>query len=150
MLNGGVSHFVPKCPVLSPFVLFCPSWGPERGQQRTNGDKTGHFGTKWETPPLSIYPHLALLNFPSFLVFCRRLSFNFHFSYICVFLVLSCVFWSPSMFLSFNKTSLKTPIFGQVGGCNKFFSITCDLQTVKSYRSFGPIFGQNLVDIQKH
>ena len=28
---------------------------------RTNGDKTGHFGTNWETPPFRIHPHLALL-----------------------------------------------------------------------------------------
>ena len=61
MLNGGVSQFVPKCPVLSPFVLFCPDLSPFRGprRKRTNGDKTGHFGTNWETPPFSIYPHLA-------------------------------------------------------------------------------------------
>ena len=64
MLNGGVSQFVPKCPVLSPFVLFCPDLSPFRpqdGQKRTNEDKTGHLGTNWETPPFSIYPHLALL-----------------------------------------------------------------------------------------
>ena len=57
-LNGGVSQFVPKCPVLSPFVLFCPDLSPFRAPRRTNGDKTGHFGTNWETPPFSIYPHL--------------------------------------------------------------------------------------------
>ena len=65
MLNGGVSQYVPKCPVLSPFVLFCPDLSPfrapRRKKKRTNGDKTGHFGTNWETPPFSIYPHLALL-----------------------------------------------------------------------------------------
>ena len=61
MLNGGASQFVPKCPLLSRFV---PVPGPkgQGGQKRTNGDKTGHFGTNWETPPFSIYPHLALLN----------------------------------------------------------------------------------------
>ena len=57
-----LSRNVPFCPRLSSFV---PIWGPEsvtnRGQKRTNGDKTGHFGTNWETPPFSIYPHLALL-----------------------------------------------------------------------------------------
>ena len=58
---GGVSQFVPTCPVLSPFVLFCPRSGPQEGRKRTNGDKTGHFGTNWETPPFSSYPHLALL-----------------------------------------------------------------------------------------
>ena len=46
MLNGGVSQFVPKCPVLSLFVLFCPSWGPERGQIGTKEDKRGQNGTK--------------------------------------------------------------------------------------------------------
>ena len=65
MLNGGVG-FVPKCPVLSPFVLFCPDLSPfwaQEGQKRTNGDKTGHFGTNGGTPPFSIYPHLAPLKF---------------------------------------------------------------------------------------
>ena len=68
MLNGGVSQFVPKCFVLSPFVLFCPDlspFRPQEGQKRTNGDKTGHFGTNWETPPFSIYPHLAPLKIRS-------------------------------------------------------------------------------------
>ena len=63
-LGGGVSPFVPKCPVLSPFVLFCPLLSPFRAPRRTkedNGDKTGHFRTHGETPPFSIYPHLALL-----------------------------------------------------------------------------------------
>ena len=45
---------------LSSFVPICPRSGPQK--KRTNGDKTGHFGTNWETPPFSIYPHLALLN----------------------------------------------------------------------------------------
>ena len=53
---------VPFCPRLSSFVPICPRSGPQEGQKRTNGDKTGHFGTNWETPPFSIYPHLALLN----------------------------------------------------------------------------------------
>ena len=57
----------PTCPEMSrfvPFVLFCPSWGQngdKSGQKRINGDKTGHLGTNWETPPFSIHPHLALL-----------------------------------------------------------------------------------------
>ena len=42
---GRFSKFVPKCPVLSPFVLFCPFWGPERGQIGTNEDKRGQNGT---------------------------------------------------------------------------------------------------------
>ena len=50
-----MSRFVPVCPLLSPFRA-------QKGQKRTNGDKTGHFGTNLETPPFSIYPHLALLN----------------------------------------------------------------------------------------
>ena len=60
MLNGGVSQFVPKCPVLSPFVLFCPSRGPERGQIGTKEDKRGQNGTfrdKLGNAPFSIYPH---------------------------------------------------------------------------------------------
>ena len=53
MLNGGISQFVPKCPVLSPFVLFRLFWGPEQGdlwqksntkrdQDRTLWDKLGN------------------------------------------------------------------------------------------------------------
>ena len=53
---------VPFCPRLSSFVLLGAPHGDKSGQKRTNGDKTGHFGTNWETPPFSIYPHLALLN----------------------------------------------------------------------------------------
>ena len=49
MLNGGISQFVPTCPVLSPFVPFFVLLGARNGdksgQKRTNGDKTGHFGT---------------------------------------------------------------------------------------------------------
>ena len=54
-----MSRFVPVCPLLSRFV---PRSGPQEGQKRTNGDKTGHFGTSWETPPFSIYPHLSEVN----------------------------------------------------------------------------------------
>ena len=53
----------PSCPVLSPFVPICPSWG---GQTGTNRDKRGQNGTfrdKLVNAPISIYPHLALLNF---------------------------------------------------------------------------------------
>ena len=57
-----LSRNVPFCPRLSSFVPICPRSGPQEGQKRTNGDKTGHFGTNWERPPFSIYPHLALLN----------------------------------------------------------------------------------------
>ena len=56
-----LSRNVPFCPRLSSFVPICPRSGPQEGQKRTNGDKTGHFGTNWETPPFSIYPHLAPL-----------------------------------------------------------------------------------------
>ena len=58
-----LSRNVPFCPRLSSFVPICPCSGPQEGQKRTNGVKTGHFGTNWETPPFSIYPHLALLKF---------------------------------------------------------------------------------------
>ena len=57
-----LSRNVPFCPRLSSFVLLGARNGDKSGQKRTNGDKTGHFGTDWETPPCSIYPHLALLN----------------------------------------------------------------------------------------
>ena len=59
MLNGGVSQFAPKCPVLSRFVLFCPSWGPgtvtkedKRGQNGTFRDKLGN-APIWHLPPFS-------------------------------------------------------------------------------------------------
>ena len=57
-----LSRNVPFCPRLSSFVLLGAQNGDKSGQKRTNGDKTGHFGTNWETPPFSIYPHLALFN----------------------------------------------------------------------------------------
>ena len=57
----------PICPEMSRFVPVCPlcpsGTGDKSGQKRTNGDKTGHFGTNWETPPFSIYPHLAPVKF---------------------------------------------------------------------------------------
>ena len=56
-----LSRNVPFCPRLSSFVLLGAQNGDKSGQKRTNEDKTGHFGTNWETPPFSIYPHLALL-----------------------------------------------------------------------------------------
>ena len=57
----------PNCPETSRFVavvlvvLFGARNGDKSGQKRTNGDKTGRFGTIWETPPFRIHPHLALL-----------------------------------------------------------------------------------------
>ena len=57
-----LSRDVPFCPCLSSFVLLGARNEDKSGQKRTNGDKTGHFGTNGETPPFSIYPHLALLN----------------------------------------------------------------------------------------
>ena len=62
ILNGGVSQFVPTCPVLSPFVLFCPDLSPLGAPRRTKEDKwgkTGHFGTNWEKPPFSIHPRTS-------------------------------------------------------------------------------------------
>ena len=56
-----LSRNLPFCPRLSSFVLLGARNRDKSGQKRTNGDKTGHFGTNWETPPFSIYPHLALL-----------------------------------------------------------------------------------------
>ena len=65
MLNGGVSQFVPTCPVLSPLVLFCPFLGPGAG---TNRDKRGQTGTKrhmsgqiGKSPHLASTPLLAIL-----------------------------------------------------------------------------------------
>ena len=57
-----LSRNVPFYPRLSSIVLLGARNGDKSGQKRTNRDKTGHFGTNWETPPFSIYPHLALLN----------------------------------------------------------------------------------------
>ena len=57
-----LSRNVPFCPRLYSFVLLGARTGDKSGRKRTNGDKTGHFGTNWETPPFSIYPHLAFLN----------------------------------------------------------------------------------------
>ena len=56
-----LSRNVPFCPRLSSFVLLGARNGDKSGQKRTSGDKTGDFGTNGETPPFSIYPHLALL-----------------------------------------------------------------------------------------
>ena len=61
---GGFSQFVPKCPVLSPFVLLGARNGDRSRQKRTNEEKTGHFGTNWETPPFRIYPIQLSLIFP--------------------------------------------------------------------------------------
>ena len=61
----GRFQFVPKCPVLSTFVLFCPDLSPFRAPRRTKEDKRGQNGTfrdKLGNAPFSIYPHLALLN----------------------------------------------------------------------------------------
>ena len=51
----------PICPEMSRFVPVCPLLSFLGPRTRTNRDKTGHFGTNGETPPFSIYPHLALL-----------------------------------------------------------------------------------------
>ena len=37
------------------FVLLGARNGDKSGQNWTNEDKTGHFGTNWETPPFRIY-----------------------------------------------------------------------------------------------
>ena len=52
------------------------------------------------------------------------------------------------MFLISKQTTFKK--IGQKGGCNKTgFLSTCVLENVKSYRFFGPLFWQFLVDVQK-
>ena len=51
-----LSRNVPFCPRLSSFVLFGAWNGDKSGQKRTNGNKTGHFGTNCETPPFRIPP----------------------------------------------------------------------------------------------
>ena len=56
-----LSRNVLFCPRLSSFGLLGARNGDKSEQKRTNWDKTGHFGTNWETPPFGIYPHLALL-----------------------------------------------------------------------------------------
>ena len=67
-----LSRNVPFCPRLSSFVPICPRSGPQEGQKRTNGDKTGHFGTNRETPPFSIYPRFSSL----FLCFSLFFSYS--------------------------------------------------------------------------
>ena len=54
--------------------------------------------------------------------------------------------------LLFQNNNLKNTEFCSRGGLQQdFFSSTCVLQNVKSYRFFGgPFFGQILVDVQKH
>ena len=88
-----MSQNVPFCPRLSSFVPICPRSGPQEGQKRTNGDKTGHFGTNWETPPFSIYPHLAPLKngglrgvWPPFLEIGRNRPFS---PFFCLFSLFS-------------------------------------------------------------
>ena len=64
MLKWGRFPICPEMSRLSPFVLFCPSWGLEQGQIGTKEDKRdkrGHFGTNWEMPPFSIYPPQVFL-----------------------------------------------------------------------------------------
>ena len=46
--------------------------------------------------------------------------FHIPFSYTCFFLILSCVFQHESFYLSIQAT-YKTPLLGEVGGCNKTF-----------------------------
>ena len=65
MLNGGVSPFVPKCPVLCPVrssfvnnVPICPRSGPQEGQKRKNGDKMGH-SFQFFRGQMGQRPHLA-------------------------------------------------------------------------------------------
>ena len=56
--NGGVSQFVPKCPVLSPLVLFCPDLCPVLGPAKK--DKRGQTGTKQDiSGQIGKRPHLA-------------------------------------------------------------------------------------------
>ena len=63
-----------------------------------------------------------------------------------LFLILSYVFCSTSMFLVSKQTSWKTAMFGQEGSCNKTFILwTCVLQNVESYRFLWALFGQILV-----
>ena len=56
-LNGGVSPFVPKCPVLSPSVLFCPDFSSFQAPGRTKEDKqgqNGHFGQMGKRQDLAL------------------------------------------------------------------------------------------------
>ena len=77
-----------------------------------------------------------------FLVSCLVLSFRSLF-YLCFFLILCCFCSKKCSYLS-NKTTYRTPIFGDVGGCNQqmCFFITCVLENVKSYRFGGPFSGK--------
>ena len=55
----------------------------------------------------------------SFLGLLSCFLFEIPFSYLCFFLILSCAFSFNINVLGFKKHKLKTPIFGQEGGCNK-------------------------------
>ena len=62
-----------------------------------------------------------------------------------VFLILSCVFGQHQcLYLSQKLQLRKTPIFGEVGGRNKRFSLRACvlLQTVTSYRCLAPFWGK--------
>ena len=65
IVNGALSRVVPKRPVLSLFVLFCPDLSPFKAPKRTEEDKRGQNGTSRDnlgSAPFRIHPHLALLN----------------------------------------------------------------------------------------
>ena len=60
-------------------------------------------------------------------------------------------FCSTSMFLVSKKQSWKTQIFGQKGSCNKtVFFMSLWFGKCEKLSFFWPMFGQVLVDVQKH
>ena len=68
-----------------------------------------------------------------FLGFLSCFVFLISFSYLCFLLIFSCVCGQHQCFLSFKNDKLKTPIFAEVGGCNKTCFKICVLQNVKSW-----------------
>ena len=80
------------------------------------------------------FERLIFINHFCFWVSCFVIQIPF--SCACLFfLILSCAFGQHQCFLSFKKkkTTSKTPMFGEVPGCNQMFLfITCGLQNVKS------------------
>ena len=66
------------------------------------------------------------------------------------YLILSSVFAQHKSF-SFEKTTYKTPISGEVGGLQQSLFVFClCLQNVKSYLFWAQFWAKHVVDVQKH
>ena len=67
------------------------------------------------------------------------------FSHLCFFLFLSCAFVQHQSFYVSKKKSYKTPLFGQVGGCNKMFLNNLCFSNVKVMSLSGPLDRLNAI-----